>query len=202
MDMPELPPDSAPRIPLLWRTWLTIGVQSFGGGTVAFALIEREFVEHRRWITAGEFTSFWSLCQLTPGINLVAFAAIIGNRLAGWRGALTSVAGLILPSALIAMGLTFVYRQVENVPLVKAALSGILPATVGLGAYTAFQMLRTLWQENETVLRRRAAAVLVLITAGVAAYLRLPVFVILSMAGTLCALVEWLFTGRTNRGTP
>ncbi|HEU5347651.1 MAG TPA: chromate transporter, partial [Ktedonobacterales bacterium] len=121
--------------PSAWRLfgiWAGIGLQSFGGGASTTLLIQRTFIERRRWLTMEEFTHLWGLCLLTPGINLIAVTALIGKQLGGVRGIVASVAGLLLPSATITMLLAALFLRVEHVAVVQQVLRGIVPATAGI----------------------------------------------------------------------
>ncbi|HCJ32793.1 MAG TPA: hypothetical protein DHV65_00615, partial [Ktedonobacter sp.] len=43
----------------------------------------------------------WNLCIFTPGINLVALTVLIGRKLGGTWGIVVSLAGMLLPSAMV-----------------------------------------------------------------------------------------------------
>src|SRR5262245_22898768 len=113
----------------LFGIWAGIGLQSFGGGASTTLLIQRTFIERRRWLTIEEFTHLWGLCLLTPGINLIAVTALIGKRFGGTRGIVASLAGLLLPSAAITCLLAALFVRVEHTAVARAALRGIVPAT-------------------------------------------------------------------------
>jgi chromate transporter len=113
----------------LLRLWATIGLQSFGGGASTTFLIQRTFIEKYHYLTAEEFTHFWSLCIPTPGINLIAVTILIGRRLGGRWGILASLVGLLLPSAAITCALAALFQQMEHLPAVQAMLKGVVPAT-------------------------------------------------------------------------
>src|SRR3989442_15706841 len=113
----------------LFRIWASIGLQSFGGGASTTLLIQRAFIEKYKWLSMEEFAHLWNLCILTPGINLVALTVLIGKKLAGTRGIAASLAGLLLPSAIITCLLTAGFKTVENQPAVQAILRGVIPAT-------------------------------------------------------------------------
>ena len=129
------------RIKLL-SIWLSIGLQSFGGGAATLYLIRRAAVEQRAWLTDEEFAQYWGICQIAPGINILGLVILIGWRVRGALGAALALLGLLLPSAAITIGLTAIYTQVKDLPLVRAALRGVVPATVGLGLLLAYGMLR------------------------------------------------------------
>ncbi len=105
-------------------------------------LIRRASVDQHRWLTDEEFNRDWALCQMTPGINLIALSILIGRRIAGWRGVAICLLGLVFPSALLTILLTAAYVSIRGLPAIQATLKGLLPASVGLGLVTAVQMGR------------------------------------------------------------
>src|SRR5947209_2752722 len=105
--------DPRPSKWLLFRIWASVGLQSFGGGASTQFLIQRAFIERHRWLSMEEYTRLWSLCILTPGINLVALTILIGRKLGGAWGIVISLAGLLLPSAIITCLLTAGFKTVE-----------------------------------------------------------------------------------------
>src|SRR5579884_4192054 len=122
------------------RVFLKIGLASFGGGSTTIALMHRELVERRRWLTPDQFALTFGLSKITPGINILAHTILIGRLLAGWRGLLCGLAGLLLPSAAITVALSAAYVAVRNAPLVMAAMSGVIPATAGMTLAIAVTM--------------------------------------------------------------
>jgi len=83
-------------------------------------------------MSAREFGEAWALSQLSPGIHLVALAGLIGRRIAGWRGVVAAVAGMMIPAALITVALTAAYGVIAASPLAGAALAGVAPVTGGM----------------------------------------------------------------------
>ena len=160
-------PRPAPGTWRLFGIWAGIGLQSFGGGSSTLLLIQRTFIERRGWLTMEEFTQLWSLCLLTPGMNLVAVTALIGKRLGGARGIVVSVAGLLLPSATITCLLAALFVRAEHSAIVQAALRGIVPATAGIMALAAVNFARPLIRARATTGRWYlwASAVLVPLSA-------------------------------------
>ncbi len=127
----------------LAKIWIAIGTQSVGGGPSTLFLIRRFLVEERQWISAREFTEAWALSQLSPGIHLVALAGLLGQRIAGWRGVLVSVAGMMLPAGAITALMTGAYGLIQDEPLARAALAGMAPATGGMTLGLAIVMARS-----------------------------------------------------------
>jgi chromate transporter len=112
--------------------WSKIGIQSLGGGSSTLFLIRREFIERRQWLTEEEYTRYWSLSQVSPGIILVAVVILMGRHLAGIRGIVVSLAGLLVPSALITVLLTAGFVLIENLHPIQAMIQGVVPATAGV----------------------------------------------------------------------
>lgn len=118
----------------LWQifsTFFSIGLQSFGGGSATFFLIHQT-CQKRNWLPEDLFLKYWALAQMTPGIGLAKMTLLIGKRLHGWPGLAAAISGLMLPSALITALMTAGYAVIQDAPVVKAAMRGILPATIGL----------------------------------------------------------------------
>src|SRR5258707_13168740 len=88
-----------------WRLlsiWANIGCFSFGGGASSILLIRRTFVEKYSLFTPEEFSRYWNIGQVTPGVTQLAVSILIGRKLGGSWGAVASLTGLSLPSAAIA----------------------------------------------------------------------------------------------------
>jgi chromate transporter len=144
--------DPRPSTWQLFRIWAGIGLQSFGGGASTTFLIQRAFIEKHRWLSIEEFMHLWSLCLLTPGINLIALTVLIGKKLGGARGIVASLAGMLLPSAAITCLLAALFKQIEHVAAVQAVLRGVIPATGGImllvGLNFALPLIRRGYKEG------------------------------------------------------
>ncbi len=182
--------NSGPSTWQLFRIWAGIGLQSFGGGASTTFLIQRAFTETYRWLSMEEITKFWSLCILTPGINLVALTVLIGRKLGGTWGIVASLAGLLLPSAIITCLLTALFTQIEHVAAVQAVLRGVIPATGGImllvGLNFALPIFRRSYKEGILYL---AASIVVILACFLAVILlKLPVVAVILGAVLLGAL--------------
>lgn len=151
---------------MLFFRFFLIGLQSFGGGSSTFLLIH-EACRRWQWLDDDQFVRSWSLCQLSPGINLIKLSAMIGRRVAGWQGVIAAVSGLVLPSGVITALMTAGYGEIRDHPLVKAALAGILPATVGLSIAMGIQMAQPVLRQArpEGWLRLLASLLIVALSA-------------------------------------
>ena len=174
----------------LFRIWASVGLQSFGGGASTTFLIQRAFIEKHKWLSMEEFTHLWNLCILTPGINLIALTVLIGRKLGGAWGIAISLAGLLLPSAIITCLLTVGFKSVENLPAVQAILRGVVPATGGImllvGLNFALPLIRRGYKEGVPYLL--ASSVLITACALAVILLKLPVIAVVLGAAFLGAL--------------
>lgn len=128
-----------PRLAEILTTWFGIGIQSFGGGSITLYLIHQACVT-RGWLSEAEFAKAWALVQISPGINLLKLTGVIGFQLRGWPGLLAALAGLLLPSATLTVLMTAGFAAIRDLPAAKAAMRGIVPATIGLSLSLAVQM--------------------------------------------------------------
>ena len=126
----------------LARIFIAVGTQSVGGGASTLLLLRRFLVERERRISEREFNEAWALCQLSPGIHLVALAGLLGQRIAGWRGVLVAVSGMMVPAAIITIAMTAAYAVIADHPLARAALAGMAPATGGMTIGLAIVLVR------------------------------------------------------------
>ena len=193
----------APRLSL-WRLlwiWLGVGAQSFGGGSATLYLIRRVAVDRYGWISDEEFARYWGICQIAPGINILGLVILIGWRVAGALGVAMALGGLLLPSAAITVALTAVYSSIKQVPIVREALSGVVPATVGLGLLLAYTMVRPIFKTARSEGRGSlaVAGALLLGSTLFTALLHAPVLAILWGAGALSALARWQRAARQRQ---
>src|ERR1041384_3562862 len=98
----------------LFLSFLKIGLVGFGGGVAVLAMIRAVTVRQRRWLTDSEFAEALGLAQSLPGTSAGNSVTYIGLRLRGWRGAAVAMAGFILPSMLMMIGLGIVYKHIGS----------------------------------------------------------------------------------------
>jgi len=117
-------------------TWLAL--QGFGG---VLAIVQREMVEKKRWLTPEEFLEDWAVAQVMPGPNVINLALMIGDRYFGLRGALAAVAGMLTVPLFVILGLALLYAQYASNSQVAAALRGMGAVAGGLIAATGIKLV-------------------------------------------------------------
>lgn len=123
---------------IFW-SFFKISPVTFGGGYAMIPLIEKEFVEKRKWIKSEEITDILALSQTIPGSIAVNAATFIGYRLQGALGALAAIIGVSFPTFLIILMLGKVYFTFQSIPMVKGALLGISASIIALMVYAAIK---------------------------------------------------------------
>src|SRR5918999_907119 len=115
-----------------FRFWLKLGFISFGGPAGQIAIMHRELVERRRWISNERFLHALNYCMLLPGPEAQQLAIYIGWLLHRTLGGIIAGAFFVLPSVFVLLGLSYVYAAYGNVPIVAAVLSGFKPVVVAI----------------------------------------------------------------------
>lgn len=128
----------------LWKLFLStlyISAFTFGGGFVIVTFMKRKFVDELHWLEEDEMLDLAALAQSSPGAIAVNAAILVGWRVGGFLGMVTSVVGTILPPMLILSVISFFYAAFASNLCVALALKGmqagvaavILDVVCGLG---------------------------------------------------------------------
>lgn len=129
---PEAPERATVGFAQALRFWFKLGWISFGGPAGQIAVMHRELVEQRHWISEGRFLHALNFCMLLPGPEAQQLATYIGWLLhRTWGGVVAGVL-FVLPSLLILVGLSWVYVTYGEVAWVAGLLYGIKPAVAAL----------------------------------------------------------------------
>ncbi|MFN7596481.1 MAG: chromate transporter, partial [Cereibacter sp.] len=139
---PATLPAGKPSIGEVFAVFLRIGLLSFGGPAGQIALMHRELVERRRWLTEDEYLRALSFCMLLPGPEAMQLATYAGWKLHGTKGGL--VAGLLFvgPGALLILALSVVYALYGQAPLAQALLLGVKAAVAAIVIHALLRVAR------------------------------------------------------------
>ncbi|HHW40843.1 MAG TPA: chromate transporter [Syntrophomonadaceae bacterium] len=119
-------------LPLLFWTFLKVGLFSFGGGYPVLPLIATEVVQRHHWLTAPQFANLLAIAQLVPGPVLVNTASLVGYRVGGFPGALVGALGVVLPTFIIMFVITYYYQLLYRHSLFRRLIRGFYPTLVAL----------------------------------------------------------------------
>lgn len=112
------------------RVWARIGVLSFGGPAAQIALMHREIVEERQWLSERQYLDALSFCMLLPGPEAMQLATYAGWRLHGTLGGLAAGLLFVLPGAAVVLVLAALYAAFGDLPLANALFLGIKAAVI------------------------------------------------------------------------
>ncbi len=139
MEQPSQPPTGVPLL-ALGHIFLRIGATAFGGLGTSLALIERELVTKRQWLTAADVTEALTYTKLLPGSTGPQVVAYLGYKLGGWSGSAVATAAFVFPAALMMLVLAGTYVAVTTLPALHPAVNGLTAAVVGLLLATTYRL--------------------------------------------------------------
>jgi chromate transporter len=131
------PPTDIAAVPLpsfaeALRVWLRIGLLSFGGPAAQIALMHREVVQQRRWVSERRFLQALNLCLLLPGPEAQQLAIYLGWLMHGVKGGLAAGLLFLLPGVGVMLLLSALYLGFGTVPAVGAVFFGLGCAALAL----------------------------------------------------------------------
>ncbi len=121
---------SAPTLRQMARVFGRIGLLSFGGPAAQIALMHKELVEVRPWLSEEKFLGALSFCMLLPGPEAMQLATYAGWRLRGVPGGLIGGLLFVLPGAALIAALALAYAAAGDLPLVRALFLGVKATVV------------------------------------------------------------------------
>ena len=163
------------------RYWLKLGCISFGGPAGQIAIMHKELVEKRRWISEGHFLHALNYCMLLPGPEAQQLATYLGWRLHGAKGGIAAGALFVLPSVWILFGLSWLYMACGHLPWLAALFYGLLPAVIAVVAEAVLRIGRK-------ALRSPSLWTLAAVSFGAIFFLKVSFVVIVLSA----AIIGWL----------
>ncbi len=182
VDAPAARPKPRNPADLFW-SFTGLALQGFGG---VLAVVQRELVEKKRWMTNEEFVEDWAVAQIMPGPNVVNLSVMIGDRHFGLRGALAALAGMLVFPLLLVLALAVLYAQFATHPAMAGALRGMGAVAAGLIAGTGLKLAAAL---RKHPLGPWLCTALVALTFAGMALLHWPLaWVLPALGGVACAL--------------
>ena len=164
-------------------TWLAL--QGFGG---VLAIVQRELVERKRWMTRDEFIEDWAVAQIMPGPNVVNLSLMVGSRYFGLKGALAALAGMLCVPLVVVLLLALLYAHYAAHPGVAGALRGIGAVSAGMIAATGLKLAGAL---TTNVLGLRTCAALGVLCFVAIALLRWPLVYVLLGLGSAASVMAY-----------
>ena len=93
----------------LFTSTFYLSAFTFGGGYVIVPLMKKKFADDLHWIEEKEMIDLAAIAQSAPGPIAVNAAILVGYRIAGVLGALTTIIGTVLPPFVILAVISLFY---------------------------------------------------------------------------------------------
>jgi len=128
----------------IFRSFLLLGMSSFGGPAAHMGYFYRVFVSEKKWLGNSQYSTLVALCQFLPGPASSQLGFAIGYHRGGLAGAIAAFAGFTLPSFLLMWALAVfaagsaVAAHWEQVIHGLKLLAVIVVADAVLGMYRNF----------------------------------------------------------------
>ena len=190
--VPEYLPLQRPRSKTdLFVSFTLLALQGFGG---VLAVVQRELVERKRWMTPAQFVEDWAVAQILPGPNVINFCLMIGGRYFGLAGALAALAGMLVAPIGVLLVLALAFGGVSDQAWAQGALRGMGAVAAGMIAATGIKLISALKFNPMGIVA--CTAVMVATFVGVS-LLRWPLLGVLLGIGSLaCA---WAYVQLTKQ---
>ena len=190
--------DAAPNQPRsktdLFMSFTWLALQGFGG---VLAVVQRELVEKKRWMTRDQFVEDWAVAQIMPGPNVVNLSMMIGGRYFGLPGALAALAGMLAAPLVIVLLLAALYGSVADSATAQAALRGMGAVAAGLITATGIKLIAAL---GKNAMGIGVCIGLAALTFVAIALLRWPLAWVLPGLGGVACLWAYRVLGRRETG--
>ena len=183
LDADQHPQPASPSDLFVSFTWLAL--QGFGG---VLAIVQRELVERKRWMTRDEFIEDWAVAQIMPGPNVVNLSLMVGSRYFGLKGALAALAGMLCVPLVVVLLLALLYAHYAAHPGVAGALRGMGAVSAGMIAATGLKLAGAL---TTNVLGLRTCAALGVLCFVAIALLRWPLVYMLLSLGSAASVMAY-----------
>ena len=184
-----MPPDNLPSLrpgprskTELFMAFSLLALQGFGG---VLAVVQRELVDKKQWLTPEEFVEDWAVAQILPGPNVVNLSLMLGDRYFGWRGALVGVAGMLCFPLILVLLMAAAFAGVADDPQAQGALRGMGAVAAGLIGAAGLRLVTAL---KNNVMGMAACVAALVATFVAVAFLRVPLaWVLLGIGGLGCS---------------
>jgi chromate transporter len=115
-----------------FRFWVKLGFINFGGPAGQIAIMHRELVERKRWVSEGQYLRTLNFCMLLPGPEAQQVATYIGWRLHGTLGGIVAGSFFVIPSIFVLLLLSWLAVAHSDVPAIRGLLYGVQPVVIAI----------------------------------------------------------------------
>ncbi|HJR06176.1 MAG TPA: chromate transporter [Pyrinomonadaceae bacterium] len=182
MPLRQSPNNKTPRVSFgeAFRFWVKLGFISFGGPAGQIAIMHRELVERKRWLSEERFLHALNYCMLLPGPEATQLAIYVGWLMHRTRGGIVAGAFFVIPSIFILLALSYIYARYGQLTTVAGVMSGFKPVVVAI-------VVEALLKIGSRALKRRVHYLIAAAAFCAIFFLHVP-FPVIVLAAGLCGL--------------
>lgn len=133
----------ASRIREIAFVFLKLGTIGFGGPAAHIAMMQRELVQKRKWLTESKFLDLIGVTNLIPGPNSTELAIHLGYERGGWKGLITAGVCFIAPAVAITALIAWFYSLYAALPRVAEVIKGTTPAIIAIIIFAIIPLAKT-----------------------------------------------------------
>jgi chromate transporter len=112
--------------------WVKLGFINFGGPAGQIAIMHKELVERKKWVSEGQFLRTLNFCMILPGPEAQQVATYIGWRLHGARGGIVAGSFFVIPSIFVLLLLSWLAAAHSDIAAVRGLLYGVQPVVIAV----------------------------------------------------------------------
>ncbi|HSK98814.1 MAG TPA: chromate efflux transporter [Rubrobacteraceae bacterium] len=112
--------------------WVKLGFINFGGPAGQIAIMHKELVERKKWVSESQYLRTLNFCMILPGPEAQQVATYIGWRMHGIPGGIVAGAFFVVPSVFVLLLLSWLAAAHSDVPAVRGLLYGVQPVVIAV----------------------------------------------------------------------
>ncbi len=172
------------------KVFFKLGCFAFGGPAAHVAMMEKEIIEKRKWMSHEYFLDLMGATNLIPGPNSTEMTMHCGYERGGWKGLFIAGSCFIFPAVVLTGILAYLYVEYGELPEVEKYILGIKPAVLAIIAGAIFKL-------GKKALKGYELAILGILVI-VASFLGINEVLALLTAGILGALYFYIKNGHVS----
>lgn len=175
----------------IFLTFFRIGAFTFGGGYAMIPLIQKEVVEKHKWATDDDILEIIAIAESTPGPIAINSATFVGYRAGGFWGSFCATLGVVLPSFVVILAISYVLKEFQHIQAVQYAFNGIRAGVLAL-------VIKALWTMYKKVPKNPVAYIVAAAAFVLTAFLDVDVLLVIIGCAAF-GLVTSLIAARRNK---
>ena len=134
----------------IFLTFAKIGVFTFGGGYAMIPFLDNECVEKKKWLSSDEFINLTVIAESTPGPIAINCATYVGYKKAKVPGAILATLGVVLPSFIIILIISYFFEDLLKFEIISNAFKGIRIAVALLIINAGIKMVSKMIKKKDS----------------------------------------------------